>query len=414
MPPPRKPGAETAPPKDDPRDIASMGAAFSILFHEYGHFMNGELKLPVTGPEEDVADEFSAMVWIENMRYDEKSVVPMALGGAKLWLYMAREQEKKGRSAPWYDEHSPDMRRFGAYICALYGAFPNQFAPIMETAEIPKPRRDRCVSDMARRREAWNTQLRAHRRQGVDPDFPGDRPADARGGRITVEWQQSKTEAGEHLRKGLSESRVFENMVEVLNKLYVMPRDTKLIFRDCDVENCWYSPRDGSVTMCYEMIVFAIKTFYEHESGGAPQPGPRTDPRPPGPQPNPQPGPQPAPRTVNLSQFLTGTWHTVVNYAGGAEDMMMTLNPDGSFVSRGTLMTAGTMVNLQIAGRWMASPLGGNQFNFSTNPLQWSPQQICPQYGYCMPLPMMPQTNAIEIVDPNTLRSAVGTSTRVK
>ena len=167
-----------------------------ITFHEYGHFMAGELKLPVTGPEEDMADEFAAMTWIEVLK-KHPEMAPLALGGAKFWFFLAYRKGAQQSQPPWYDEHAPDARRFGAVLCMLYGAYPEYFGSVIDKLRMPDARRQSCVQQAGRRAEAWKTLLRPHRRAGVNVNFPGDLPAETKGGRITADYQPSKTPEGE-------------------------------------------------------------------------------------------------------------------------------------------------------------------------------------------------------------------------
>ena len=53
---------ENASPEDIYRAKVVLGSTLGIFFHEFGHALIGETKLPATGPEEDVADGFSAFV----------------------------------------------------------------------------------------------------------------------------------------------------------------------------------------------------------------------------------------------------------------------------------------------------------------------------------------------------------------
>ena len=34
----------------------------------------------------------------------------------------------------------------------------------------------------------------------------------------------------------------------------MLPRPVNVVFKDCGKLNAWYSPREGSITMCYELI----------------------------------------------------------------------------------------------------------------------------------------------------------------
>ncbi len=90
-----------------------MGVTMGVFFHEFAHAMIGELELPATGPEEDTADEFSALV-MSLLTQDEMD--PGSLNAATysslLWYYWTLEKDRAGQVVPWHGEHAPDMRRF--------------------------------------------------------------------------------------------------------------------------------------------------------------------------------------------------------------------------------------------------------------------------------------------------------------
>ena len=119
-----------------------MGAFLGIFLHELGHTVIAELDLPAVGPEEDVADEFAAMVFVYNMRADPR-FRDVALWTPKLRLARANQQERqrqqrKGSSSEeeaereyqrslLFDEHSPDLVRYSKILCILAGAEPEYY-----------------------------------------------------------------------------------------------------------------------------------------------------------------------------------------------------------------------------------------------------------------------------------------------
>jgi hypothetical protein len=44
------------------------GTAFFFLFHEFGHALIHELNMPITGHQEDVADQFAAFIFLESKK----------------------------------------------------------------------------------------------------------------------------------------------------------------------------------------------------------------------------------------------------------------------------------------------------------------------------------------------------------
>ncbi len=375
----------------DPVLVDAVSAMVGIFAHEFGHFMVGELNLPVTGPDEDVADEFAAMSFIDTIRPDPMHLTPMALAAARLWLYLAEDEEARHDPSPWYDEHSPDLRRFGLFVCDLYGAYPQSFAGVMEVGKIPPRRRERCVTDERRRHAAWAALLRPHRRHNADPDFPGDLPANAPGGRISVEWRPAADPLAARLSAMLERGGGFEAIAATISNLEVLPRDTKIVFRDCGVANAFYDTKDGSVTMCHELMGLIYKVFRRHAPAMVATVATGADAL---------PADDPGRGGAVLARFLRGFWR--VQTASGT--MMAELATDGSFRMTGDAGGAASAVS----GRWSAVPMGHGQVQLSLVPMQASGE------GLAHGVAMMPQTAMLHVQGTDTMASPVGMVSRVR
>lgn len=133
----------------------SRGAMMFVFFHEFGHMVIDLLKLPSTGPEEDAVDEFSTLILTELIlqapEEQKDFFAEVVRGGALFWKYSADRMEARGRSVPFYDEHSPDARRFANILCLATGADPLRFIPMAVKAGIPENRLHRCAGDYKRR-----------------------------------------------------------------------------------------------------------------------------------------------------------------------------------------------------------------------------------------------------------------------
>ena len=413
-------------PRLDPLASDLLGASMGILAHEFGHFMIGELQIPATGPEEDVADEFAAMVFVDNMRDMPEQAAGMALSMAKFWWYSAQDGGEK-HQPPWFDEHAPDRMRFAQIMCMLYGAAPQMFEQVMQQTGIPERTRARCIDDERKRHAAWDRLLRDHRRQGVDPVMPGTLAASTPGGTVTVEFQEPKTPQFKVLESFLQRSHMLETAAALLTKLYVLPRDTKIVVRECGQVNCFYRPSDGSVTMCYEMLAYVLQTFARHEGTGTTDQQkptatpasttPSTTPTPTTPTPTtPTPG-EAAGKTMNLAQFLAGTWQLQQRADNGVVDeILVEAHPDGTYRARHDAGIPGkAKLVVGVVGRWSATPAPGpRMFDLTLTPVQWSPREVCGQAGNCQPLNLPPTHVRVQIVDRNTLASDQGQATRVQ
>ncbi|MGH1574002.1 DUF4344 domain-containing metallopeptidase [Methylobacterium sp. P31] len=184
-------------------------------------------------------------------------------------------------------------------------------------------------------------------------------PASVKGGQVTVEWQPSKTREGEVIRAALSKSQAFEQLAKMLSDLYVLPRNTKLVFRDCDTVNCWYNPSDGSVTMCYDMILYVLRLMQQHEGSTASTPVSK---------------PSSAPQ--GAASLLVGSWHLVQSSADMHADGISVFRSDGTFHSQKVISVQGLSTNVTVVGRWTATAGPEGSLELVTAPDDWTPKKF--------------------------------------
>jgi len=399
------------------RYVASVliGTTFGVLFHELGHAMIGELKLPATGPEEDVADEFSAFILgsiFEDQELLEDPQEAQMLHdivrySALVWYYNGLKMEAEGTTEPWQDEHSPSLTRFRNAFCIIYGGNPERYDPLADKVDFPERNRQRCKIDYQKRYSAWERILATVARD-LGPDFPGELPPDTPGAKVKVIFEQPTSELGKVLGPLYRDTGAVQEIAQILEKTFVWPRDLTIVFRDCEILNAWYDPEAGSVTMCYGLIEFFSKIVFQAETGSGPQPDqppakqePRQEPR--------QEPTQQEPTQADAMAYFAGVWEASIPSAWGPLQAQVTYGQDGSYQS----VVSGGGTTIQIWGTWTATPLGNGQVQLQSTPQGWSPQQLCDAYNYCQPLYYYPESTLVQVIDENTVRSEVGMWQRV-
>ena len=136
---------------------ADAKGAFAFgLFHEAAHAIVDTWKLPVTGKEEDVADQFASLLLIEKMEHGGNLAISAALG-FKFYANLERFQKKI-----YWDEHSLDEQRFYEIICMVYGHDPEKYSYLTRNGTLPWERAALCTEDYPRIRNAWQTLLAPH------------------------------------------------------------------------------------------------------------------------------------------------------------------------------------------------------------------------------------------------------------
>lgn len=127
------------------------GAVWGIFFHELGHAVIGVNNVPVTGREEDVADQFAVFYSVNFV----ESHMPVILPTIRLFSMLDRRSDIESANQDQLkilmsDEHSLDMQRVFNLACWAYGANPAQNAAAANLVDLPKERGVRCPSE-------WNT-----------------------------------------------------------------------------------------------------------------------------------------------------------------------------------------------------------------------------------------------------------------
>lgn len=139
--------------KADRREFSQTidGALWGIFFHELGHAIIGVNRVPITGREEDVADQF-ALYFASN--FIEPRGAPVVQ--PTIWLFT---QMAKGRDVASVDqdtlkrlmsnEHSLDQQRIFNLACWALGANSSRGYVSAQYVGLPQERANRCSGEFA-------------------------------------------------------------------------------------------------------------------------------------------------------------------------------------------------------------------------------------------------------------------------
>lgn len=130
------------------------GAIWFIMMHEVGHALVHQLDLPITGREEDVADQLA--VWTL-MGTGEKGA--QAAYAGTLAIQPATDQFEQYEFA---DEHSLGPVRLYNVLCWIYGSDPEKYGGIVADGHLPEERAVRCPGEWDRMSKAWQRLLAPH------------------------------------------------------------------------------------------------------------------------------------------------------------------------------------------------------------------------------------------------------------
>jgi hypothetical protein len=249
-----------------------LGAVLGVMFHEVGHMLIGELDLPSTGPEEDAADEFSAiLLGVALNPKNNTDVTPEGLQwitdiarySTLLWRYT---EQSKRVSSDWFDEHSNTARRFRNTLCRIYGSSPDTYQKLADSVDLPPDQRRLCQFEFPKHFLAWKRIAATVSRDPGDEDsMPGNLPANTPGKAVLLQFEPSKIGTGEALAP-LFQQVMFSDLAQALGDGFVFTkRDVRIVFKDCGVINAWYDPARGTITMCWEAVEFFAGVILDAE-----------------------------------------------------------------------------------------------------------------------------------------------------
>lgn len=118
------------------------GALLFILFHELGHALIDLHGLPITGREEDVADQISLFLLLNSA---DRSLSFNGLVGG-VW-YFGANVPLFFRRRHFADEHSTPLQRQFNFVCWAFGKDPSRFYRLTHVIKLPASRAQRCQDE---------------------------------------------------------------------------------------------------------------------------------------------------------------------------------------------------------------------------------------------------------------------------
>ncbi|MEW5774546.1 MAG: DUF4344 domain-containing metallopeptidase [Thermodesulfobacteriota bacterium] len=153
--------ARMEPDPDAALDLFYDNLLFTV-YHELGHALVDILDLPITGREEDVADQAAAWLMLETL--EEGAGLAATLNAASFFYAPPAD----GESQAFWDTHGLDIQRLHNILCWAYGFDPDQTSAALGAdldALLPPERREFCPEEYARMHNSFLTLLGRSLRQ---------------------------------------------------------------------------------------------------------------------------------------------------------------------------------------------------------------------------------------------------------
>lgn len=233
-------GRGSGPARFDVAEEWVVGNVVFMLYHEVGHAMISEFRLPVLGREEDAADQFATVLLAPTADDPNEAATRHLLDAMDGWFRSS--QQTALDEVAWWDEHGPDQQRGYGIACLLYGSDPDAFGTVADEIELPEARRETCAGDYATASRSWASLLGPHRLAD------GARAPH----RVRVEYADASGFEAEAAL--LRESRVLDGVAEDMMSSFNLPRDLTIRASKCDDPNAYWDADTGTLELCYELL----------------------------------------------------------------------------------------------------------------------------------------------------------------
>ena len=134
-----------------------------IFFHEVGHALIDVYQLPITGLEENVADQFASLML--SYTYDDStgdySIGQDMLYDVGTWFWISNElYSVNPDDYPFWDTHNLDIQRFYNISCYAYGSDPQYNQDLVDEGYLPDDRAYWCEEEYLVMERAWSFLLK--------------------------------------------------------------------------------------------------------------------------------------------------------------------------------------------------------------------------------------------------------------
>jgi putative metallopeptidase DUF4344 len=230
------------------RDLVEFvtGNMLFVGFHEMGHALASQLRLPVLGRGEDAADSFATLAMLnEGTEFSVNVLVQAARG----WFLTDRREQKLGNMLSFHDAHGLDKQRAYAIVCLMVGSNDKLFKKLADWVQMPEERQQTCHNDYDDAKYSWDVVLKPFLRSTDQPKSNID---------IVYEPGPGKLDAYARSFRSIG---FLETLAEHASDRYVLPRPITLLMKSCGDSNAWWNTPTLKETICYEMAADFVELY---------------------------------------------------------------------------------------------------------------------------------------------------------
>jgi len=192
------------------------------LYHEVGHAVIDQMRVPLFGSGETAADGFGLMV--ADRLHSETEMREIITDMTRL----GRTEAAREIFDPW-SEYMPGAQRMSRAICLWFGLKPTERGDHARALGMPPQEEWACIENARALRSAWTPIL-----DDLRPDGTGG-----------VSLRVAAT--GKALR-------LLAPDIARLNKEIALPRPTPVTIENCGEDNAYYYQYDDRIVICAELV----------------------------------------------------------------------------------------------------------------------------------------------------------------
>jgi len=197
-----------------------------VLYHELGHAVFREFKIPVLANEENMADAFATAYIV---KYDRENAIDIVTRRALSW--MLEDSEVEPANYDLMGEHELDIRRAYRTLCQTYGADPAEWENYFTWVGFSENDLNGCSETSPAVEEEWQRIF-----SGIRSDSKLHKDL------INVRYGNS------HLNDYVKELGMLERLAEEASK-FNWPNSIEIYFSVCDGGAYW-SKQYRIITLC--------------------------------------------------------------------------------------------------------------------------------------------------------------------
>lgn len=216
----------------------AVNNALFVLYHEVGHLIIDQLRLPVLGREEDAADNIATWTMLTAATAQSHAALADAAYG---WRLTGLAYESQFANDSLYGPHSLDQVRAFQIVCHMVGHDDRGFRAIAAAYGMDRFRQESCYEDWFLMDRSMRDLIRSHVTLKGNP------------GGIEITYQSVSgrlREAAEVLRA----SGILERVADEVTQKWPMRRRAIFNAKRCGEANAFYDPNTNEVIFCYELV----------------------------------------------------------------------------------------------------------------------------------------------------------------